>query len=919
MATGLEVRGAVSAVCAFVSFARETISVCKRVYNGESTADEHLKKHAEQMSEAIAWVQPHSMGIGSEPSDYNSKFEDIIKGCRTAAAELETELGLVTSMNQKRNGARVIQTFLNGPRHRRKIEKLEASLSRYRHVLETEMLSHLCSRSDAIQIQQRQGFADVEKDIQTLVTQVAKGKTKLEDIISTEYGGTRETIVKSLEATNAHFTAKLQILHHSAKAEAQNNVFLQSPKFPEMNQRYNDLMSSRDATFKRVFVAYSETIVVGSQPKKTNTPITCGEGRHRTIEAGCGRDRVDRFWALFTNWLQSNEKLFCIQGKPGSGKSTLVKFIINNENTKRLLSHWSPETVVISHFFWKIGSPPQHTFKGLLCSLVYKSIAVKQQLIQQILYKFPNLLLKACYSDWSIEDLECIFEFILLEDEEPRCYFIDGLDEVCCKEGRPIQETIITDWVRKLNIPRLLLEDLTKPDIQAFVHKELNPFFANGALTKETFLLLKITLVFKAQGVFLWIYLPIESIKSGIHHQDSEDILLSRIEQLPDELEKLYADMWRRMNKNSSIYAQKAARYLSYVLEKDWYVPMITGVDPATLDPEISQPTLFQVACAENFKAHEILLGSSVTTSGVELHALHKEAPLDVQNRCAGLLLWSKPRQGGINELQTVAIVNGVNYDLSNDAADVSDVLFSRVEFIHRTAHDFLVDTEEGQKILKCGQLSKGEAGIRKLKGLLCFLRFLHSEYGIKWLFLRNLYRLLGLLNSKAHEFQSEVMELLQIMQNLYEGYGPSWECQAPFISFLTSYANLEYFVKLSIAQEKSSLLATRVLRDAWSPDRHSSLSPTSRLIDALISMKADPHSYGANQRFNPWLESMKPFVREGTSFTNLLMFAFHAVIEGSYSGSEPSREILKVAMKMATTCPDFSSTTLLLVSIREG
>ncbi|WKT52451.1 hypothetical protein QSH57_002965 [Fusarium oxysporum f. sp. vasinfectum] len=700
MATGLEVLGAVSAVCALASFARETISVCKRVYNGESTADEDLKKHAEQMSEAIAWVQTRCMGIGSEPSDYNSKFEDIVKGCRTAAAELETELGLVTSMNQKRNGARVIQTFLNGPRHRRKIERLEASLSRYRHVLETEMLLHLCSRSDAIQIQHRQSFADVEKDIQTLVTQVAKRKTKLEDII---------------------------------------------------------------------------------------------------------------------------------------------------------------KTVVISHFFWKIGSPPQHTFKGLLCSLVYKSIAVKQQLIQQILYKFPDLLLKTSYSDWSIVDLECIFEFILLEDEEPCCYFIDGLDEVCGKDdpfkvrqfiGKILnfpkikicvstrQETIITDWVRKLNIPQLLLEDLTKPDIQAFVHKELNPFFANGALKKETFLLLKITLVFKAQGVFLWIYLAIESIKSGIHHQDSEDILLSRLEEFPDEVETLYADMWRRMNKNSSIYAQKAARYLSYVLEEDWYVPMITGVGPATLDPEISQPTLFQVACAENFKAHEILLGNSVTTSGVELHALHKEAPLDVQNRCA-----------------TVAIVNGVNSDLSNDVADVSDVLFGRVEFIHRTAHDFL----------------------------------------------------------------SELMELLQIMQNLYEGYGPSWECQAPFISFLTSYANLEYFVKRSIAQEKPSLLATRVLRDAWSPDRHSSLSPTSRLIDALISMKADPHSYGANQRFNPWLESMKPFVREGTAFTNLFMFAFHAVIEGGYPGSEPSREILKVAMKMATTCPDFSSTTLLLVSIREG
>jgi ATPase subunit of ABC transporter with duplicated ATPase domains len=42
-------------------------------------------------------------------------------------------------------------------------------------------------------------------------------------------------------------------------------------------------------------------------------------------------------WADFPKWLQSGKGIYWINGKAGSGKSTLMKYIVRHQETKRYL------------------------------------------------------------------------------------------------------------------------------------------------------------------------------------------------------------------------------------------------------------------------------------------------------------------------------------------------------------------------------------------------------------------------------------------------------------------------------------------------------------------------------------------------------------------------------------------------------
>ncbi|KAM0511390.1 hypothetical protein ACHAPE_009905 [Trichoderma viride] len=75
---------------------------------------------------------------------------------------------------------------------------------------------------------------------------------------------------------------------------------------------------------------------------------------------------------LFTHWLREGSGLFWINGKPGSGKSTLMKFIFQNQLTEDLLHHWRKNSLDIKagFFFNYRGTAIQKSFEGVLRSLI---------------------------------------------------------------------------------------------------------------------------------------------------------------------------------------------------------------------------------------------------------------------------------------------------------------------------------------------------------------------------------------------------------------------------------------------------------------------------------------------------------------------------------------------------------------------
>jgi hypothetical protein len=80
--------------------------------------------------------------------------------------------------------------------------------------------------------------------------------------------------------------------------------------------------------------------------------------------------------------LQKGEKIFWISGRPGSGKSTFMKFLHNDDRTSRFLRGWrrTSEHVEANFFFHYRGNLIQKSFEGLL-----------RGVLSQILEQAPNI------------------------------------------------------------------------------------------------------------------------------------------------------------------------------------------------------------------------------------------------------------------------------------------------------------------------------------------------------------------------------------------------------------------------------------------------------------------------------------------------------------------------------------------------
>ena len=84
-------------------------------------------------------------------------------------------------------------------------------------------------------------------------------------------------------------------------------------------------------------------------------------------------------------WLKGDEEIYWIQGKPGSGKSTAMKYLFGTSETLALLegrdTNCRGSWVVIGSFFHDRGNQLQRSLDGILHSMLW-----------QILKNFPCLV-----------------------------------------------------------------------------------------------------------------------------------------------------------------------------------------------------------------------------------------------------------------------------------------------------------------------------------------------------------------------------------------------------------------------------------------------------------------------------------------------------------------------------------------------
>jgi hypothetical protein len=144
----------------------------------------------------------------------------------------------------------------------------------------------------------------------------------------------------------------------------------------------------------------------------------------------------------FPHWLRTGHGCYWINGKAGSGKSTLMKFITHHPETSAALKEWAGQHSLqtAAFYFWSTGTELQKSQEGLLRSLLHTILKASPELISicfretidETLSKLNEVTQEVRFSDTpKFPQLRKAFARILKHDSTrlKLCLFIDGLDE----------------------------------------------------------------------------------------------------------------------------------------------------------------------------------------------------------------------------------------------------------------------------------------------------------------------------------------------------------------------------------------------------------------------------------------------------------------------------------------------------------
>ncbi|KIY04090.1 uncharacterized protein Z520_00782 [Fonsecaea multimorphosa CBS 102226] len=405
-------------------------------------------------------------------------------------------------------------------------------------------------------------------------------------------------------------------------------------------------------------------------------------------------EEVQRPWDDFIEWLQFKNDIYWMTGKAASGKSTLFKYILENENTRQLLKVWGgdSEVVIASFFFWSLGNSMQRSQCGLLQSLIYSILQQRPNMISEVLPSLWQQLhhqplnffksLGAAWHVWSVNDLRHILTALINQNESRLkfCLFIDGLDEfdgdhreiadfcyrLCqnsnvkiCLSSRPLM--VFEEAFGSYS--HLRLQDLTRKDIERYVFDNLSnhPRCKISQDLSSQVLSLTEEVVKRASGVFLWVVLVVRSLQAGMTNHDTSSDLQKRLNELPLELDGMYSMMLQNIEPH--FYQQQASRLLQLVYHAKGSLSMLGlsfADDTRTEIP--SNRDLFATSAAE--------LQDRITTTSARC-----------KSRCAGLL-------------------EAVRSSRSREQ-DGCDQSCPDVNFLHLTVREFLEKPEVWRLLLR--------------------------------------------------------------------------------------------------------------------------------------------------------------------------------------------------------------------------
>ncbi|ETS73983.1 hypothetical protein PFICI_13849 [Pestalotiopsis fici W106-1] len=341
----------------------------------------------------------------------------------------------------------------------------------------------------------------------------------------------------------------------AANPERIYDQFLQAIRFSRILSRYHNISDAYRQTFDWIF------------------------------EDSSSSDTLTNIKSTLREWLETDSKIYWLYGKPGSGKSTLMKYLCDNPKTKQHLQVWSGgnKVVIAKFYFWNSGDTLQKSQEGLLRSIIFEMLSQSQDLIPLVCDAVDGFThFDQDDNSWKSDTLLDMFRVIANSIRVNFCLFIDGLDEFLdktathhdllktlemmsssphikiCVSSRPW--TVFRDEYG--DEAHLKLEDATHDDIEHYVTDKFNQHAQFQVLMSRDpeYAQIITQVVDRAQGVFLWVYLVVRTLLEGITYHDSLSTLQHRLEAIPPDLEPFFQVL---IDSVSPIYHRHMSRYFA--------------------------------------------------------------------------------------------------------------------------------------------------------------------------------------------------------------------------------------------------------------------------------------------------------------------------------------------------------------------
>lgn len=337
---------------------------------------------------------------------------------------------------------------------------------------------------------------------------------------------------------------------HTNQRENRVRELLDSLWYAEINARRNEIRVNHAHTFEWVFDDDDNL------PKRATGVIS------------------------FPRWCRGNGRVFLVEGKAGSGKSTFMKFLLAHDSTRTALTSWAEtkQLCLLFHGFWRPGTKIQNSFRGFMASLLYQLISLGVQPSSEPEKHFP----KRSIHDWSETELRVSLLTTLQQTEAYLCIFVDGLDEFDENDDIDRLLSTIAEMTRFWNCrfvvssrpvghilghysraPSICLQERIGQDLERYITDTLQQKLSSRHQLAEQRSQLE-TLVGlmceKSEGVFIWVHYVLQTVCKGLRVFDDLPSLEKRIRALPTGMTQLYREMWQINNENNQIYMEESSR-----------------------------------------------------------------------------------------------------------------------------------------------------------------------------------------------------------------------------------------------------------------------------------------------------------------------------------------------------------------------